>query len=409
MAVVQTNVTAPEQPVYTFSSVQVAQLLNVKPLRVSSRGNIGFGQRLSDGALMETPDEGATWNLVNLFSQRAIALIETNNGEVIVLIAVGAGYPAGGNQIWYSTGWASGHATATWTRANMTDGITPFSSNGGIKFEWGFSQQALASGGTILINEYGAQSNAANAARYIYRSDDHGHTWRIVYDVSAGVGGLHMHASRVSLLDNSLYFTFGDADAGVTKAGGSGKFALGRYDIDTEAVSYFTLPADFSDYLPGARIMQDTGVDINERGDITLTPDGPPYAMAVFTRTGLRTFANYNTGPAFSVPNTATIGGGLVKYKSGDPTLAAYDLDGSQSVPVATPAFPRLFARPPGSLDWQTIWEDPTNQILSSANYISVVPVGIFASGKVMAFYNFTNGGAWANGALLTGTLTGPA
>lgn len=188
-----------------------------------------FGQ-LADGSLLgfdattskinRSTDDGATWAEYCSFVFSGAANVNGGlmkirpDGEIVV--ATGKQSSGGtGAAIWVSSGWAANPSTATFTKTLQLGNNLNFAYHG-----FGGHKNIL------LASEYGAHFNETPPyARFVYRSDDGGSTWRTVFDLGVTVvagdaapvgnlGGVHLHGCAYDPWWDRMWALYGDSPNG---------------------------------------------------------------------------------------------------------------------------------------------------------------------------------------------------
>lgn len=403
-------ITAETFPQYTLSGVTVADVGAVKPLLLSRYSNRVYGLRLSDNTLMYSDDEMSNWTATTFASSGLQQVIETYDGELLALS--GAGQQLNPNYIYRSSGWSTGPTTATFSlKLTITAGVASL---------WGFGLNSIGPNGTVVVTSYGAQTVSGGQAtntqtgHYSFISTDHGNTFSSMLDLLSLPGnavqnpaGVHWHGNSYSPLDNCVWLTYGD-NTSVEGRGipGTGNTQLMRYDLDTQTITFLPIGADYSG-LTGGNLQQWTGVKVTDDGSVVLTPDAAPYGFYVYPRTGYRTYGSLHAMVVPAPESSSQIGGPIMRAKPGNPYFTASELDGNNpptsAASLATLLWATIYASVDG-LAWQRIWID-TVRPLQANTFYAIIPIGVLASGKFVATYSYRNGGAWPNGALVTGTL----
>lgn len=173
----------------------------------------GAADSTASGKLYETTDDGTTWTEIEAFGagNNVLGLLELADGEALVTTSPAAE----GGKLWKSTGWASGHAAATWTQVLSVAGYIRQQWS---LHQWSFGDEEITAGsGAIgVVNEYGTKydgSNASVAATSVYLTTDHGETWSEILDLHElfpATTELHVHASAYDTRWDRIWVTFGD-------------------------------------------------------------------------------------------------------------------------------------------------------------------------------------------------------
>ena len=157
-----------------------------------------------------SPDEGGTWTTHGqTLSSTVQAVREMDNGEIVVFCGRKLDDSIGPS-IWVSSGWATDHATATFTMTCEQQGTT----TDGSWREWSVDTY----GPLVFAAEYGPKDGPANMARYLYMSEDYGQTWSIIYDLmdlatadgSADGTSYHLHGVAYDPWWDAIWLTTGD-------------------------------------------------------------------------------------------------------------------------------------------------------------------------------------------------------
>jgi hypothetical protein len=336
-------------------------------------------------------DDGVTWTLLKTFAFGVGGMCETRNGECLVVIG-------GSANLQLSSGWSTNRATATWTSVLTTLG-------GSLVASWVLKPSNFGSNGVIVVNEYGAhaqsptESGNENKARRVYLSEDHGKTWRIIFDVCTyGLVqypiGVHMHASCYHETDDRIYITYGDNTGGGISIGGSANIQA-AYSDDRGATWVF-IPG-FADWGGG---LQFTNVMCTDQ-NLILQTDGQQYGMMTVKRTGYRTLGAAHTINMYTSTSPATvIGQGLYQHWAGAdrPIIAQVNWTGSGQY-----IRNRLLISLDGGNTWNESYANKDPAFLSFGDMDVYGPT---ASGNLLGWENWNNGGTWGAGAKISATMT---
>lgn len=341
--------------------------------------------------LYGSTDDGATWILLKNFAFSVGGMCETRNGECLVSIG-------GSANLQLSSGWSTNRATATWTSVLTSAG-------GNFVPNWSLKPSNFGSNGVIVVNEYGAQTSAgtesgdATKARRVYMSTDHGKTWTIIFDICTTTSvkyaiGVHMHSCCYHETDDRIYITYGDNTGQGVTLGGSSNCQLAYSDDRGATWNWITGPTDWGGGL------QFTNV-IATDNNLILQPDGQQYGLATIKRTGYRTLAAFHSMNMFtSVAPATVIGQGLYQHWTGAerPILAYCNWSGTgQNVRN------RLLMSSDGGNTWNEAYANKDTPYLSFGDMDVYGPT---ASGKILGWENWNNGGAWGAGAKIIATMT---
>jgi hypothetical protein len=402
--------TASNLPLYSLTNVVVGDVGTIQPLLLSRYTNRVFGRRVADNTLMYSDDEMATWTATTFTNKFGLqAVVETYDGEILVLHGQGQQLPT--NYVYKSSGWSANPATATFNlKLTVPSGVSSL---------WGFGLNGMGADGTVVITTYGGQTNAGGlpsndqTGHYSFISRDHGGTFSAGIDLLSLPGnpsqnpqGAHWHGNAYSQLDNCVWFTYGDNNYPDVRAmPGTGNTQLMRLDLDTMTLTFLPIGADYAGLTAGL-LQQWTGVCVLDDGSVSLTPDAAPQAFTVVPRLGYRTYGPQHGMLVSDPEGTWQIGGPIVRAKKGNPYLTASELDGTRAMQANIDGGLRvaIYAAVDG-LAWQRIYLD-TAMPLKLNQFIQITPIGVLASGKFVCRTSNTNSGAWANGGLITGTLT---
>jgi hypothetical protein len=252
------------------------------------------------GALEVSTDSGATFTTAHTFTATVSGIVTFADGEAGVATKQGgAGY-----QIWRSTGWATNKATATWTV--VLDGSTHLNAEVASAFSW--RQANVGTNGVVVVNEYGAQtigggdSRDANAARRAYISTNHGATWTQIFDIYTDgnvqqPANCHLHSIAYDEPNDRVLLTFGDSTGDGNAVAGSGNMQFAYSDLRGAAGSWHFFPAsqlgvDYQgNFNQGSASPQFVTIHVTP-DSIVLMPDGRPYGVFVFPKTGYRTYGS---------------------------------------------------------------------------------------------------------------------
>lgn len=177
-------------------SAEFADAGSFNPGWLSRDGEIMWNYR--GGALRESRDGGATFTVLNTFARDVLGVRELGNGELLVSIYNDdtGGFPG---ELWISSGYPTDGAAATWTK-------TRDSANSGTSYphEWALDVYE----NLVFAIEYGTKV-VPNNARFGYVSDDHGATWRQIYE-GPSVDNAHAHGIAYDPWRDRVWITQGD-------------------------------------------------------------------------------------------------------------------------------------------------------------------------------------------------------
>jgi len=403
-----------DQPVITLLNPVLSAPPPIIPLLISRTGsNLCIGRRTSDNALAYSSDEMATWTiLTNKPADKPVAIIETYDGELLVL-GSSSGNPsaAGVNVVYKTTGWATNKQGVTFTSKKSFGGVSA-----GINAGWAFSNgsvippNATLPNGAIVTNLYGTQSQATGdntlRAVYSYVTFDHGETWvDLLSLLNAGTTnplGVHFHGCYASALDNRAYLSFGDNTGNGPAVAGAGKMQVAYVNLEDLTYGFLPLPPQYTVFT-GGNALQFTGIRGADDGSLSFTPDTAPFAILVLGRTGYRQFNNMHWTVPMGTGDARTIGGGIVQVKPGDPAFTSFQMDATSNGLGASNTVPAFYVAVTGN-DWQVLWTDAGNP-LSVNEQVYMGTIGMFASKKFVGFYTSTEAGLGTR--MLTGTVSG--
>lgn len=398
-----------DQPVLALSNPVLSAMPAIVPLMITRADNLCIGRRTSDNALAYSSDEMATWTiLANKPAEKPLAIIETYDGELLVLASNAANPNAAGvNVIYKSTGWTANKQTATFA-SKMTTGGTLAGVNAAWSFHGGciIPPSSAFPNGVVVTNQYGGQTQPTGdktlCAVYAYASFDHGNTWSVIFDLlnagRANPVGVHLHGCCLSAQDNRMYISFGDGTGDGKLMPGAGNTQIAYVNLEDLTYGYMPIPALYTGFT-GAESLQVTGIRCADDGSLITTPDARPYSILTWGRTGYRQFGNMHWTVPIGTGDARTIGTGVVQSRSGEPVFAAFQMEAGGQAANNVPAFYVAL----NGFDWQQLWSDPANPLgASEAVYLNVM--GIFASKKFIGFYTNTKAGLGAR--MLTGTMT---
>lgn len=404
---------------YSLANEQrIASAAGVVPVSMSrDRTTIfGFVRNAAANGLYTINDTTGATTLLYTFSNKASAIVETYDGEALVVIS---------GAVWRSTGWSANKATATWASVLTIPGGTPFP-------DYSANRWSMGTNGVMVIAEQGAQTigttatgdNAAdnatavtnNAARAhrCYVTADNGKTWFTLIDlltdsplVEARLSsGVHPHGWQYDEEWDCMWGGFGDNTGQGPNLFGTSKLQL-IYSFDWRNVltggkaTWNTIPL-LPDYQStvAAYALQVVGMLITSK-NVILGPDGIPYGFMIIPRLGYRQMGAVRFGPMLPF----TTGGGMIGKDitwagSGYPVFASYAI--SNGTNETTGLLPHLFCSADEGSNWFEIWKDSNRARLPSEK---VAAFGPTVNNKVVASTQNTNGGASANGYTITWDL----
>lgn len=402
-----------DQPVISLLNPVLSAVPAIMPLLITRTGNLCIGRRTSDNALAYSADEMATWTiLTNKPAEKPLAIIETYDGELLVLASSSSNAGAAGvNIVYKTTGWATNKQGVTFTSKKSLGGVAA-----GVNSGWSFSNgsvippNATLPNGAIITNLYGTQTQSTgdNTTRavYSYFSVDHGETWVDMLSLlNAGTTnplGVHFHGCYASPLDNRAYLSFGDNTGNGPALAGTGKIQVAYVNLEDLTYGFLAAPAQYTVFT-GANSLQFTGIRGADDGSLIFTPDTAPFAIFVLGRTGYRQFGNMHWTVPMGTGDARTIGIGVTQVKPGDPAFTSFQMDATTNGMGAANAVPAFYVAVNGT-DWQQLWSDPTNT-LSVNEQVYMGTIGMFASKKFVGFYTSTESGLGPR--MLTGTVSG--
>jgi hypothetical protein len=370
---------------YTLTNVVRTAQDGYYPIGLSADRTIVYAK--NGTGLHQSTDDGATWTLIYTFPGNVTGMCETKKGECLVLV--------NGNRIHRSTGWSANKATATWASVYSVIGER-------IQSNWSFKSENFGTNGVIVVNEYGAQTSAGNEAgdvgkaRRVMLSEDDGKTWKVIFDIStSGIvqygTGLHVHSSCYHEIDDRIYFTYGDGTGAAASVAGPGFMWIAYSDDRGATWKYLPAPTD---YFVGVQFTTISAFETN----IVLLPDGIPYGVCIIPRTGYRTLGQLRFVNQYTPAAPANvIGQDLFKAQSGPdrPLIASLSWFGTS-----------LRNRVMISADDGSTWNEAWRSTDAAQNNGQMSLMGPTASGKVIGWEDWKNGGQWANGARFSATLT---
>lgn len=224
------------------------------PIGISRDRATLYGSAGGSGtALYQSSDDGATWTSVRTFAENVVGVLETDDGEALVITIGGTSTPG---YIYKSSGWAAGKATATMTKTLTTQAgyLRPIWA--AHAFSFGNDNIAAGTSRFGVTNEYGSQTTSSgpqtDKATRVYFTADYGTTWTQVLDLVArypGVANLHLHASAYDPWWDRLWVTYGD-----TGSDAPGKQGLLYSDDHGQTWTTFDLAAEWATYLQSTPI-----------------------------------------------------------------------------------------------------------------------------------------------------------
>ena len=404
--------TPPAAPSYSLANVSVTNNNGISPLKMSLDCLTLYGYRVSDNTLMQSQDKGATWSAIHTFANPLTGMIEMANGECLVLCTASAQYPG---YVFKSSGWSTTPAnrpSATWTQTLSSPG-------GQLQGKWTGHKWSSGTNGVVIISTYGQQTVSGgagantNTAHYSYISQDFGSTFSPLFDLYTQGGanpavGVHFHCSLYSEPDDRIWMSYGDQTGDGYKVSGSPttKQQLMYSDDRGATWTWANIPADYSQFQSG-NAMQFVTLGLAADGSLILLPDGAPYHICIWNRTGYRTFGNFHTGPQMGPGGTSTIGSFLNRDNSNGPWIATFELN-SASLSVNSDYRSVVIYMSVDGKSWHSAYVDYQHRI-AGTEYYTLNLMGPTPDGKVVGQYSYKNGGAWANGALFVADLVGPA
>jgi len=184
-------------------------------------GAVGAGDPSRVGRIAYSSNAGTSWAYLN----NLVTPAGTNfawfagDGEILVQAGiVGGGSPAPG-KIYKSSGWATNPLTATFSAVLTANNL---GSANNVYF--GNYAGVHQFGGICVINEYGPKTSAS-MARYVYVTENHGATWRSIFDLRAFIlaefpswdgNDAHVHGSVYDPWWDCVWVVTGDYDGAGT-------------------------------------------------------------------------------------------------------------------------------------------------------------------------------------------------
>jgi hypothetical protein len=362
-------------------------------LGLSLYGDRFYAVNATAGSLYESGDSGTTWTLVKAFggTSTIVKIVETLDGEALLMFktASATGF------VMKSTGWTASRSTATW--------ITTLISTGGSfgAYQSG-SMSIRAANGVVVINEYGAQTDASHspsgnvtAARRGYLSVNHGVSFTQfvdIYNMPTGASypaGVNLHALAYDEYWDCVFMTFGDASGQGPLISGT-NLQLGMCFNYRDAVPVWQYINPGKSFL--ATSPQLMGVAVTKSA-ILLSADGA-YDAGIFVipKTGFRTY-----GSMQCVALGTGQGGNTI---TGLPFESRYsDLDGSRAYPIFGGGTPTAAVTVPSFIitddgfSTQELYREPNTAANPAVALQSPTPFyGPDIFGKVIANYNLASG-----------------
>lgn len=409
---------------YSFTNEQrFASSAGVIPFTMSRDRTTIFGAVRNGGAtgLYTINDQTGATSLIHTFSDRPYALVETYDGEALCL----NGNLANVGQIWRSSGWSTSKTAATWTSVLTLPGGAPFPDYSGNRWSMGTN-------GVMVVSEQGSQTtlptitgdvatdNAAavttNAARAhrAYVTADNGATWVTLYDQLLQspllqpyqITGTHPHSFMYDEEWDRMWCSFGDNAGQGPNLYGTSVLQIIYSDNwrnvltgGTATWNTIPLPADWPFESVGA-FMQQVGMLITPKA-IILGADSRPFGLMIIPRTGYRTMGRIRFGPMYPFTSGSQLVGKDISWAGGSyPLIASYSINNSTN--AASAYLPHLYASADQGLNWYEIWKDPVKE---RRQVDRVSAFGPTVNNKMIAATQYTNGGASANGYIITWDL----
>lgn len=183
-------------------------------------GQAGAGQPSILGRLGYSSNAGSSWTaLPNLLTPTSASYAWfAGDGEILVTAGVSTGAPG---KIYKSSGWATDPATCTFSEVLEANNV------GGTDTVYFANYAGIHQyGGICVVNEYGPKTST-EMARHVYVTEDHGDTWRSIFDLRAfiltqnpswdGNDG-HTHGSAYDPWWDAVWVVTGDYDGAGTDA-----------------------------------------------------------------------------------------------------------------------------------------------------------------------------------------------
>lgn len=340
---------------------------------------------VNGGKLRQSTNNGTTWtdvidfNATGVFTGAVRAFTILPNGEALVGNAIGGG--STDNSLYYSTGFATNPATATWARCqDGTNNLTLSRGNSVIHEAWGIS--AAPKGhpreGLVVITEYCLQAAAGDPVTMspkIWLSFDYGKTFKVIGDLFSLLGGKqfrqHMHGILYDPYSDAIFASFGDGWGTVENdpAGSNNGVVMGTGFATGANVTwtYVWGPRSTADKQATTMVATPTG--------ILFAGDGYPPGIARLPRRGYRKFGdmqmvlNYGGGT-----DTNFIGQQMYQAAPGMPILCArqYTKNGVGYAPILDCTF--------NGVDFFELYHDTS----TSPEFPYLNAIGPTADGKII-------------------------
>jgi hypothetical protein len=345
------------------------------PFAISNDRKTLYGAANGTGtALYQSTDDGATWTSIATFADNVAGLQETDDGEALVFTQNASSTPG---YIYRSTGWATSHSTATWSKKLTTTGgyIRPYW-GGGHAFSFGNDKIRAGTSAVGVVNEYGAQTASSTLdstrATHVYLTTDYGATWTQILDLQVrypGVFPTHTHGSAYDPYWDRIWVSYGDTGAdGVA-------YARILYSDDRGSTwSPLALPTEWA-AIGGFQV---TSIAVLRDCLVFGSDDGPGYIRV--PRRGYRVAGSAQI-LAVQAPNTGSqmIANGVHQNRNsaGAPLFMC-------SQTQSTDAIPAIMVSVDGGATLTRLWHDPALTDLSGKGPITVL--GPTYTGKIVSW-----------------------
>lgn len=213
-------ISLPGIAVATYGTTANALPLGISRDTKSVFGATSAGQTAASTVLYESTDDCSTWAAVHTFPEAVQGFLETDDGEALVATQGNIASTGTPGNLYKSTGWATSHSAATWTKVLTTTGgyIRGYWS---ATTAWSFGDDTIAAGTSRigLAAEYGGQTTGSGdqtaKARRVYLTQDYGATWTPILDLytrygSGTVTNMHVHWAGYDPYWKRIWVLIGD-------------------------------------------------------------------------------------------------------------------------------------------------------------------------------------------------------
>lgn len=342
-----------------------------------------------------TPD-GVNFTLVHTFPYNVAGVVPLAGGEILVAGQDGSSTPG---YLYKSSGFSVANASGATFALKLT------STGGSFLQNYCLNRRSADATGRVFLSEGGVQTdgsgvdaNNTTKARRAWLSKDFGETWAVIWDIFTNApstpGGNHIHGVALGP-GSELWISIGDNGHAVTGT----QMQIVRSN-DNGVTWQFLQQSDTPDYP----FLQCVAIRVTA-DRVVMLPDAPPYGPLTIERNVNGSLGGtMHAGPQFKPTGNGNVVGGQINQAPGT--------DGGNPWPIFAGAYEGINGGVPSyekvmasSDDGRSFYEIYSGYFLTVG---SMNMMGPLMSGLVAGNSLYTNGGAWANGAIIKANLVSP-